>query len=293
MRAAEAGQGLGACLGGHGRDRLLQALRGLRRQAQGAEQAAAARDLGHAGEHLGGPQLAVAAGPEHGQDQGPALGQRRRAGHAHGIAQGAAEARLVAVGEHVAADVDQHDEVAVQVVGRGGDAGAHRVGARVGIDQDDRLAESARPSAPRRSGRRRRSGCRGRPAPPRGRGARRRRPRPAGAVPGSGSMAERSQVVPPSATSGAAGADQLGHRQGAHHVAAAADAEAQGAPRPLDEGVEAGQLRRRRVRRRRRSPRSPPRRGRTRRRRAPACPRRAARAAAPATSGSRRTRPAP
>ena len=87
---------------------------------------------------------------------------------------------------------------------------------------------------------------------------------------------------------------QLGDRQRADDVTAAADADGEDAPggaERRDQRSSRRASRRGRERRRRRSRRSPRPRDRTRRPTAPACPRRAGRAAAPATSGSRRTRP--
>ena len=126
--------------------------------------------------------------PNTARPRGPRSASAARAASTTASHKRAAEAGLVAVGEHVAADVEQHDEVAAQAVGRGGDAGAHRGGAGVGVDQDDRLAGQlghprlgeAHAAGVRRVG----AGQRHRV----GRGARRRRPRPAGAVPGSGSI---------------------------------------------------------------------------------------------------------
>ena len=72
------------------------------------------------------------------------LGEQCRRGKQHGIAQGAGEAGLVAVGEGIAADVDEHEQVGVELCGRGRQARGDAAGADVRIDEDRFLVEQLR-----------------------------------------------------------------------------------------------------------------------------------------------------
>ena len=64
---------------------------------------------------LGRCQLGVTAEAEQAaQDRVAAASQTGGRGQHHRIAQRAAQPRLVALGQHIAADVDAHDEIALQ-----------------------------------------------------------------------------------------------------------------------------------------------------------------------------------
>ncbi len=140
--AAGAAQRHRAGLGGDGHDGRLQARERVLAERGVAAPAAGRLDLGQALGDLRRGQLAVAAGAEDGRQHGHARrGQRGRAGEHEGIGERAAQAGLVAVGEDVAADVEQDHGVAAQPAGRDGEALGHRRGARMRVDQDGRLAE--------------------------------------------------------------------------------------------------------------------------------------------------------
>ena len=108
----------------------------------------AARDLGEPLEHLGGRQLAVAARAEHGAGDA-ASAERGAAASRTASASGLAEPGLVAVGQDVAADVEQDDVVAAQPLGR---VAQRRRRPRAGPGWGSTSTTSARRSArPRRA----------------------------------------------------------------------------------------------------------------------------------------------
>ena len=273
----------------------------LRRQPPAPSRPPAAATSASRASSSSAGQLAVAAGAEHRPaTASPAAVDRAARGEQHGVAQRAREPRLVAVGEHVAADVDAARR------GRSPAAARRRRGRRRprrgpgwgrrsthGLAEELGHARLGEAEASRAACLRARERDRGVEA------LARRRSRRGGAGPGSGSIGRRSQVMPPTTTSAPRRAGGLGHGQRADDVAAAADADGTGARRaPPSSGVDAGRCESAWLdgdagASRSRSPRSPRSRARTPRRRAPACPRTAGRGGSRATSGSRRTRRAP
>src|SRR5436190_9104417 len=137
--AAGAADGHRARLGRHVGDHALEAVGGVERQRPGAQPAARRRDLGHPREHLGRAQLAVAARAEHAEHRARAQVRRRR--QQDRVGQRARQARLVAVREDVAADVDHHDQVAAQPLRGVVEPGGDRAGAGVRVDEEGRDAE--------------------------------------------------------------------------------------------------------------------------------------------------------
>ena len=289
QRAAGAAQPHGARLGGDLVDRRLEALELVGAGAPGAEVAAGRGDLGQPLADLVGRELPVAARAEdRAENADAAFDEQRRRGEADGIGQRAAEAGLVAVGEHVAADVGQDDEVAAELRGAVGKRSRDRGRTVAGVQQQHGLTEVARhvrlrevkAAGPCRVGPGERDvlverlGRAQRADPAR---ARQRVDRPAlpRQAPDDRRRAERVR--------------QLGDDQRTHDVAPAADADG-------EEPLRRGDRREHRIRRepgcrRWRSRGSWRRRARTRRPRGPAYLRRAGRAAAPTRSGIRRTRP--
>ncbi len=237
------------------------------REPPGAEQPAGGGDLADPLEHLLRRQLAVAAGPEDRGDRG--RGHVGARGQHDGVAERAGEARLVAVAEHVAADVDQRHELAAERLGGGVERLRHEPRAGVRVHEQHGLAGHARhvrlgeqeAARPARGGR----GERGRGVQRLGAGQLVEAPRP-------GQRIDRAPLPRDAAEAGpqAGGLGGAGGAERSDDVAAAADADAQDGPGAGEERV----IRRRRGRRRPgRSRRSPPRRARTPRRRARACPR--------------------
>jgi hypothetical protein len=103
------------------------------------------RHLRQALHHLVRGQLAVAADPEDARQHVAAgvLQARRRREHQR-VAEGRGEPRLIAVGERVATDVDQDDQVGAHRVGGLADPRGKPGRARVRIDQQHPLAQEAR-----------------------------------------------------------------------------------------------------------------------------------------------------
>ena len=104
--AQRAAQRHRARFGGDRVDRGAQAVELRRVQRRGAKRAARGLHLVQPGANLRRRQLAVAAGAEHrAHDRDAVTLQRDARGEQHRVGQRAGEPGLVAVGEHVAADV--------------------------------------------------------------------------------------------------------------------------------------------------------------------------------------------
>jgi hypothetical protein len=120
---AKAADGLRARLGWHqlgGRGDPLHHGRG---QTAHAGQAAGGGHLGHPLHHLVGRQLAVAAHPKHARENPLAARlQLRGGGQHHRVAERAGETGLAAVGQRVAANVQENREIDLHPPDGGGDA---------------------------------------------------------------------------------------------------------------------------------------------------------------------------
>src|SRR5205814_5286399 len=121
--ALEGADGLSAGLGRDGERRLAQPLRYGRRDAARAREPAVGGDLRDAGLELGERQLAVAARSEdRAQYRLTFPRKQRRRAEQDRVAERTRQAEFVAVGQRVAADVDEDQEVAAERAGRGGEA---------------------------------------------------------------------------------------------------------------------------------------------------------------------------
>lgn len=186
------------------------------------------------GTDLGRGQLAVAAGPDHAErNRPPPADQERAGGQQGGVGERTGERRLVAVGEHVAADVDEQDPVAAEVVGGGRQSVGDDRRTRVRVDQDGVGAEVR--GDPRLG----EEHAGGRPGG--GAGERRCRGERGGVEelvdpPGTGNRVDGQPLPAETAEDGLA-FQELSRSEGADHVAASADPDAEHALRVGEDHV--------------------------------------------------------
>ena len=189
------------------------------------------RDLVEPREHLVGRELAVAADARTRRPAPavPACARRPAAASMHGVAERAGQARLVAVGERVAAHVDEDDEVAAQLARAASQAGRDRRRPAGGVHEHGLLAEQLRHArlGEAHAARRARGWPRRRPSTAGRRATARALDLLRGARAGlAGRSGAAPRLTPPEHRAGAVLEPAvLGRGERAHHVAAAADAE--------------------------------------------------------------------